>query len=108
MQRRTFLSAAAACSVAPGLRAATEMKGQIKITGIETDRLRHPPGRPYWDAIHEFGRGSGGVVLRITTNAGITGWAYSSFGMIDGGTKVVETILQAEIKNGLGGQDPAF
>jgi L-alanine-DL-glutamate epimerase-like enolase superfamily enzyme len=108
MQRRTFLSAVAACSMAPGLRAATEMKGQLKITGIETDLLRHPPGRPYWDAIHEFGRGSGGVVLRIMTNAGITGWAHSSFGMMDGGPKVVQTILENEVKPVLVGQDPAF
>ena len=94
--------------MAPGLRAATEMKGQLKITGIETDLLRHPPGRPYWDAIHEFGRGSGGVVLRIMTNAGITGWAHSSFGMMDGGPKVVQTILENEVKPVLVGQDPAF
>ena len=108
MQRRTFLSAAAASAVAPGVRAATEMKGQLKITGIETDLLRFPPGKPYADAIHDFGRGSGGVVLRITTNAGITGWAYSSFGMIDGGPKVVQTILETEVKPVLMGQDPAF
>lgn len=108
MQRRAFLTAAAASSIAPGLRAATEMKGQLKIAGIETDVLRFPAGRPYSDAIHDFGRGSGGVVLRLTTNAGITGWAYSSFGMIDGGPKVVQSILENEVKQVLLGQDPAF
>jgi hypothetical protein len=34
----------------------------MKITGVETDRLRFPPGRRYYDAIHEFGAGSGAVV----------------------------------------------
>ena len=108
MQRRTFLSAAAASAVTPAVRAANDLKGQLKITGIETDLLRFPPGRPYYDAIHAFGRGSGGVVLRINTNAGITGWAYSSFGTIDGGPKVVQTILETELKPVLIGQDPAF
>jgi L-alanine-DL-glutamate epimerase-like enolase superfamily enzyme len=108
MHRRSFLGVAAASTLAPAIHAANEMKGQLKITGFETDLLRFPPGKPYWDAIHEFGQGSGGVALRLLTNAGITGWAYSSFGTVAGGPKVVQTILETEVKPVLMGQDPAF
>ena len=48
------------------------------------------------------------MVLRLLTDAGITGWGYSNFGMIAGGPRVVETILQHEIKPVLMGKDPAF
>ena len=80
----------------------------MRITGLETDLLRFPPGRPFSDAIHKFGTESGGVVLRLTTDAGITGWAYSSFGAIAGGPRVVQTILEQEVKPVLLGKDPAF
>ena len=106
MRRRTFLTSAA-CGTA-ALPVLADLKNQLKITGLETDLLHLPPGKPYFDAIHEFGPDRGGVVLRITTNAGITGWAYSSFGMIGGGPKVVQTILETEVKPALVGQDPAF
>ena len=108
MDRRNFLGAAAASAIAPALRAATEMKGQLRITGLETDVLRFAPGRTYSDAIHNFGHDGGGVALRILTDAGITGWAYTSFGMIQGGPKVVQTILETEVKPVLVGQDPSF
>ena len=90
-----------------GLGMAAEAKKQIKITGLETDLLR-VPAAPYSDAIHDFGGDGGGVVLRLKTDAGITGWGYTSFGMISGGPRVVQTILENEIKPVLMGQDPAF
>ena len=90
------------------LAAAESQKGQVKITALETDVLRFPPGRPYADAIHDFGKESGGVVLRLRTDAGITGWAYSSFGMIGGGPRVLEAILQNEVKPVLIGKKPSF
>jgi L-alanine-DL-glutamate epimerase-like enolase superfamily enzyme len=105
MRRRNFLALASASATLPAL---ADLKNQLKITGLETDVLRFPPGKPYADAIHEFGADGGGVVLRLTTNAGITGWAYSSFGMIGGGPKVVQTILETEVKPVLLGKDPAF
>jgi L-alanine-DL-glutamate epimerase-like enolase superfamily enzyme len=105
MRRRSFLALSSAAAAVPAL---ADMKNQLKITGLETDLLRLPPGKPYFDAIHEFGPERGGVVLRLTTNAGITGWAYSSFGMIGGGPKVVQTILETEVKPALLGKDPAF
>lgn len=109
MNRRSFLSTAPAVAAVPALSfAQSNLKGSLKITGLETDLLRFPPGRPYSDAIHRFGPERGGVALRITTNAGITGWGYSSFGMIGGGPRVVQTILETEIKPAIVGKDPAF
>jgi L-alanine-DL-glutamate epimerase-like enolase superfamily enzyme len=103
-----FRSAAGMPVAAAALSAASVQQKQIKITGIETDVLRRPPGTPYYDAIHAFGTASGSVVLRIRTDAGITGWASSSFGMIEGGPRVVQTILEQEVKPVLIGKDPAF
>ncbi len=60
------------------------------------------------DAIHRFGAESGGVVLRLTTNANITGWGYISFGFETGGPRVVEDILQGMLKQALIGQDPTL
>src|ERR1700719_881158 len=95
MNRRQLLRSAAAglpLAVAPITAAAVQQK-QIKITGMETDVLKRPGGAPYYDAIHTLGTESGSVVLRLRTDAGITGWANSSFGMIAGGPRVVQAIL---------------
>ena len=108
MKRRSFLQLSAAATAAPAFGATDPLRKQLRITGIETDVLRMPPGRKYFDAIHEFGTEGGGVVLRIQTDAGITGWAYSSFGTIGGGPRALEAILQNEIKPVLLGKDPAF
>src|ERR1700733_15858069 len=101
LTRRNLLTAAAAApvsvSLSRGLAIAAETRKQIKITGIETDLLR-VPAEPYSDAIHDFGGDGGGVVLRIKTDAGITGWGYTNFGMVAGGPRVVQTILEQEIK----------
>ena len=93
---------------AAALSAAGAQQKQIRITGLETDVLKRPPGTPYYDAIHKFGEDSGSVVLRLRTDAGITGWASSSFGMIAGGPKVVQAILEQEVRPALMGKDPAF
>ena len=95
-------------AAAAALSAAGAQAKQIQITGLETDVLKRPPGTPYYDAIHRFGDDSGSVVLRLRTDAGITGWASSSFGMIAGGPKVVQAILEQEVKPALMGKDPAF
>jgi L-alanine-DL-glutamate epimerase-like enolase superfamily enzyme len=107
MNRRQILRSAAGLPVL-ALSAASVQQKQIRITGIETDVLKRPPGTPYYDAIHTFGTAGGSVVLRIRTDAGITGWASSSFGMIEGGPRVVQTILESEVKAVLIGKDPAF
>jgi L-alanine-DL-glutamate epimerase-like enolase superfamily enzyme len=108
MNRRAFLGLAGAAAVSPALAFTSDMRKQIKITGLETDLLRFPPGKVYYDAIHEFGSAGGGVVLRLQTDAGITGWAASSFGTMAGGPAVLQRILQEEVAPVLVGQDPAF
>jgi L-alanine-DL-glutamate epimerase-like enolase superfamily enzyme len=108
MSRRTLFALTGAAPLSRALAKAAEAKNQIKITSIETDLLRLPPAEFTGDAIHNFGSAAGGVVLRVLTNAGITGWGYSNFGMLEGGPRVVQTILQDEIKPVLVGHDPAF
>jgi len=109
MNRRQLLLSAAATPVAGvAFQAAAAQQKQVRITGLETDLLKRPPGTRYYDAIHTFGTESGSVVLRLKTDAGIVGWAHSSFGMIAGGPAVVQTILEREIKPAIVGQDPAF
>jgi len=107
MHRRDFLLAGSAGAL-PAISSAEAAKGAMRITGLETDLLRFPPGKPFSDAIHTFGTEAGGVVLRLRTDAGITGWAYSPFGTIAGGPRVVQTILEQEARPILTGKDPAF
>ena len=108
MNRRQFLAASSVPLSVRALAATDALKNQIKITALETDVLRFPPGRPFADAIHDFGKESGGVVLRLRTDAGVTGWAYSSFGMIGGAPRTLEALLQNEVKPVLLGKDPGF
>jgi L-alanine-DL-glutamate epimerase-like enolase superfamily enzyme len=108
MNRRQLLTSAAALPAAAAFSTAAVQQKTLKITALETDVLRRPTGRTYYDAIHTFGGESGSVVLRLRTDAGITGWASVSFGMIAGGPRVVQTILEQEIKPALLGKDPAF
>jgi L-alanine-DL-glutamate epimerase-like enolase superfamily enzyme len=109
LNRRQLLQSAAGLAAAPaGLAVAATQQKQNRITAVETDLLKRPPGTPTYDAIHKLGVDSGSVVLRVRTDSGITGWASVSFGMIAGGPKVVRTILEEEVKPVLIGQDPAF
>lgn len=113
--RRSFLraslgiaSAAVAGHAISAALPAAEGRGQVRIRDVETVLLRFPPGPPTADAIHTFGVERGGLVVKIHTDAGITGWGYSSFGMIRGGPNVVGVIVNAELKPALLGQDPFF
>lgn len=113
MNRRSFF--AAAVTAAAGLpitrqlhALSADITGGLKITAMETEVLRMPAGKPFMDAIHRFGSDSGGVVLRLKTNSNITGWAYISFGSEAAGPRVVETILQGQLKPVLIGQDPTL
>jgi L-alanine-DL-glutamate epimerase-like enolase superfamily enzyme len=111
MQRRQFLETVAATAALPAARlnAATEpLRRALKITRVETDLLRFPPGRTYYDAIQQFGVDRGGVVVRIHTDAGVTGWAYSSFGRLAGGPETVRAIVEKECAPLLIGQDPSM
>ncbi|MBL8231188.1 MAG: mandelate racemase/muconate lactonizing enzyme family protein [Bryobacterales bacterium] len=110
MRRREFLKSAAGGAalgfVMPKCVAA--MQKQMRITGLETDLLKTPPREPNYDAIHKLGVDTGSVVLRIKTDAGVTGWASSTFGMVAGGPRVVQAILEHEIKPVITGMDPSF
>lgn len=109
MNRRQLLGSVAALPMASApFSAAAAQQKQLKITALETDLLKRPPGTPEYDAIHKLGVDSGSVVLRLRTDGGITGWAECSFGMIAGGPRVVQTILEHEVKPVLLGKDPAF
>lgn len=113
MQRRDFFKAAAlapAAVASGGLARAAALGKQIKITGMETElreRLQ-PSGRVTYDAIHKFDGTGGSVVVRLLTDAGITGWGSSSFGMIAGAPRVLQAILEQEVKPVVVGQDPAL
>ncbi|MCS7026514.1 MAG: mandelate racemase/muconate lactonizing enzyme family protein [Bryobacteraceae bacterium] len=109
MHRRHFLYSASGLAVSVSLPPCVQaMQKQMKITGLETDLLKMPPREPNYDAIHQLGVDTGQVVLRITTDAGFTGWATSNFGMLAGGPRVVQTILEHEVKPVITGMDPAF
>src|SRR3984885_8348375 len=108
MNRRTFLGLAGATAGAQPLALASEAKKTMKITGMETDVLRFPQGKIYYDAIHEFGTEGGAVVLRLQPDAGITGWVESTLGTTTGAPDGLQSILQKHLKPSLMGQDPAF
>lgn len=107
MTRRELLAAAGIATI-PMPAATAPLQKQLKITGLETDLLQRPPGEAQYDAIHKLGVDTGSVVLRVQTDAGITGWASSTFGMIRGGPRVVQTILEHEVKPVITGMDPAY
>jgi L-alanine-DL-glutamate epimerase-like enolase superfamily enzyme len=100
MLRRSFLAAP--------LAMAAQQKKALKITGLETDLVIHPPRKPNYDALQALGIHAGTVTLRLRTDAGITGWARSSFGAVEGGPKVLRAILEEEVKPLILGQDPAM
>ena len=113
MHRRDLFKAAAAVPAgmaAGGIARAAALQKQIRITGLETElkERREPSGRVTYDAIHKFDGRGGSVAVRLLTDAGITGWATSSFGTIGGAPRVLQTILEQEVKPILIGQDPAF
>ena len=109
MNRRQLLrSAAALPALGTAFSVAAAQQRQMKITGVETDLLKPPPGPPIYDALQTLDVDKGSVVLRIRTDAGITGWASSSFGNRGEGARVVQSILEYEVKPVIMGKDPAF
>lgn len=109
MNRRNLLrSAIALPALGAELPVAAEQQKELRITGVETDLLKPPPGEPFYDALQTLNVDKGAVVLRIRTNAGITGWAHSSFGNRGEGARIVQSILEYEVKPVIMGKDPAF
>jgi len=107
-RRQLFGSAAALPALGTAFAVAAAQQRQMKITGVETDLLKPPPGPPFYDALQTLNVDKGSVVLRIRTDAGITGWASSSFGNGGEGARVVQTMLEVEVKPVIMGKDPAF
>ncbi len=109
MDRRELLrSAAVLPAMGAALSVAAEQQKELKITGVETDLLKPPPGAPFYDALQTLNVDKASVVLRIHTNAGITGWASSWFGNRGEGARVVQAMLEYEVKPVIMGKDPAF
>ena len=109
MNRRQLLrSAVALPSLGTAMSISAAQQKQMRITGVETDLLKPPPGEPIYDALQTLNVNKGSVVLRIRTDAGITGWASSSFGNSGEGARVVQTILEYQVKPLVLGKDPAF
>jgi L-alanine-DL-glutamate epimerase-like enolase superfamily enzyme len=109
MNRRQLLcSAAAVPSLGAALSIAAAQQKEMRITGVETDLLKPPAGPPIYDALQTLNVDKGSVVLRIRTNAGITGWASSTFGNGGEGARAVQTILEYQVKPVILGKDPAF
>jgi L-alanine-DL-glutamate epimerase-like enolase superfamily enzyme len=109
MNRRQLLrSAAALPALGTAIAVAGAQQKEMRITGVETDLLKPPPGPPIYDALQTLDVDKGSVVLRIRTDAGIIGWASSSFGNRGEGARVVQTILEYEVKPAIMGKDPAF
>jgi len=109
MKRRQLLrSALALPSLGAAMSIAAAQQKQMRITGVETDLLKPPPGGPIYDALQTLNVDTGSVVLRVRADAGITGWASSSFGNRGEGARVVQAILENEVKPIIMGKDPAF
>ncbi|MFC1563242.1 mandelate racemase/muconate lactonizing enzyme family protein [candidate division KSB1 bacterium] len=106
--RRDFIKCA---GVAAGVIAAgnspsiNSALGTIKITNVETIVLKFPTSRPIADAIHVFSD-RGGVVTKVRTDAGITGWGYTYFGMGPGSPKTLKHLIDLELAPVAIGQDP--
>lgn len=103
MNRRSLLSLPLAA-----FATAAEQRKSLKITALETGLVINPPRRPNYDALQQLGIHSGTVTLRLKTDGGITGYATSSFGAIEGGPRVLRAILEEEVKPLILHQDPAF
>jgi len=109
MNRRQLLrSAVSVPAMGAAWSVAAAQQKQMKITGLETDLLKPPPGPPIYDALQTLNVDKGSVVLRIRTDAGITGWASSTFGNAGEGARVVQTLLEYQVKPVIMGKDPAF
>jgi len=87
---------------------AAQQRKSLKIVALETDLTIHPPRKPTYDALQTLGVNSGTVTLRLRTDAGITGWAQSNFGAIEGGPQALRALLEHEVKPLILDQDPAL
>ena len=79
----------------------------MKITEVQTILLRFPEGPSFADAQHHFGQRAG-VVIRLHTDAGVTGYSYVGLGVTAHAAEAMQVLVQRQLAPVLIGQDPFF
>ncbi|NLJ68556.1 MAG: mandelate racemase/muconate lactonizing enzyme family protein [Firmicutes bacterium] len=79
----------------------------MKITGLEALVLQFRSGRVIRDAIHSFVDPCG-VVTKVHTDEGITGWGYSYFGTSREAAWVLKLMLERQLAPVITGLDPFY
>ncbi len=78
----------------------------MRITAVETILMRFPDRSvAFWDAQHHFDR-SGGLAIRLYTDAGIAGHSYVSLGVSVPSAEAVQVMVDRQLGPVLVGQDP--
>ncbi|MGI6368762.1 MAG: mandelate racemase/muconate lactonizing enzyme family protein [Anaerolineae bacterium] len=77
----------------------------MKITSVETIRLALPEGNAVSDAQHRFGQRAG-VVVRVHTDAGLTGHGYIYLGVSIHAAQALQVLIERQLAPVLIGQDP--
>jgi len=78
----------------------------MRITRVETIVLQFPSAKIIRDAIHAFGGDQGGLVVKLHTDDGPTGWGYIFFGMVKGAAATLKAIVDNLLAPAVLGQDP--
>lgn len=79
----------------------------MKITGIEAVVLQFRSKRVIRDAIHSFADPCG-LVTKVFTDEGITGWGYSYFGTSTMAARVLKLMLEEQLGPVVAGLDPFY
>ena len=77
----------------------------MKITDVQTLLLRFPEGGSYSDAQHHFGKRAG-VVIRLATDAQITGHGYVGLGVSAEAATAIKLLIDRQFAPVLVGADP--
>lgn len=77
----------------------------MKITSVETMRLAFPDRGGYADAQHRFGERAG-VVIRVHTDAGLTGHGYIFLGVSIHAAPALQVLIERQLAPVLVGGDP--
>jgi len=79
----------------------------MKVIGVETIILQFESKRPVKDAIHTFSNPCG-LVTKVLTDEGITGWAYTYLGTGKASAMTLKTLIDKELTPVILDQDPFF
>jgi L-alanine-DL-glutamate epimerase-like enolase superfamily enzyme len=79
----------------------------MKITEVQTILLRFPEGGSFSDAQHHFGKRAG-VVIRLGTDAHITGYGYVGLGVSAEVAVAIKFLIERQFAPVLVGADPFF